>query len=219
MEKSKFLFVCILLLTSSILSCCRQSGEHSIEQSTIDTIPELIRQIQQCSRLYTTEYQVHKIITANDLSGIKASGLGLNFNIQKPGYRKIIIPIEATLKGYIDFTQFSESSVTREGDRISITLPDPEVEMTASKINYENMKEFVSAYRSSFTAEERQTLVSQGRQSIINDIPHLGIEMNVRMSASNLLIPIIVNMGFEENNITINFRREFTPDILKRKVE
>ena len=32
----------------------------------IDTLATLVMQIQKCSRLYTTEYQVHKIVTHDD---------------------------------------------------------------------------------------------------------------------------------------------------------
>ena len=41
-------------------SCNNDRQEPSAEEIVIDTIPQMVMQIQQCSRLYTTEVKVHK---------------------------------------------------------------------------------------------------------------------------------------------------------------
>ena len=39
----------------------------------IDTVPMLIMQVQKCSKLYTAEYRVHKIVTHDDALRLKGS--------------------------------------------------------------------------------------------------------------------------------------------------
>ncbi len=89
-----------------------------------DTLPNLVMQIQKTSRLYTTEYHIHKIVTHDDVVRLKGNLLQKDFDIRLPlGERKIAIPMDATLKAYIDFSDFSEANIERDGDRITILLP------------------------------------------------------------------------------------------------
>ena len=51
--------------------------------------------------------------------------------------------MEATLKAYVDFGKFGEDNVRRRGDRIEITLPDPQVELTGTRIDNKGIKRYV----------------------------------------------------------------------------
>jgi hypothetical protein len=51
---------------------------------------------------------------------------------------------------------------------------------------------------------------NQGRAAIVNDIPRMGILPMAQASATKTLVPMIVAMGYAEENITITFRKEFT---------
>ena len=114
------------------------------------------------------------------------------------------------MKAYIDFSDFSEKNVRRRGKKIEIMLPDPKVELTQSKIDHQEIKKQVSILRGSFTDEEMANYERQGRAAILNDIPKLGIIGMAREGAAHTLIPMIMQMGYEENDITITFRKEFT---------
>ena len=93
---------------------------------TIDTIPQLVTQIQKTSKLYTSEYRVHKIITHDDELQLKGSFMKQDFEITLPaGKRKVAIPIDATLKAYIDFANFSEKNIRREGRKSPSSYPTP----------------------------------------------------------------------------------------------
>ena len=93
-----------------LASACRQEGEQAPEDTTkqaVDTLPMLILQVKKCAKLYTTEVHVHKIVTHDDVIRLKGSLLKQDFNLTVPlGDRKIAIPIDATLKASIDFSQF-----------------------------------------------------------------------------------------------------------------
>ena len=49
----------------------------------------------------------------------------------------------------------------------------------------------------------------QGRQAIINDIAHMGIIETSRHSAAATLIPMLEQLGYGEEHITVTYRRHF----------
>lgn len=206
-----------LILFSIFMLCCSCS-RHKTEQETvtIDTIPMMVMQIQKCSKLYTAEYKVHKIITHDDKMKLNGSFMKKDFSINLPlGSRKIAIPMDATLKAYIDFADFNEDNVKRKGDKIEIILPDPHVTLTSTRINHDEIKQYVALTRSRFSDEELSSYERQGREAIIKDIPSMGMMDMARESAARTLIPMIEHMGFEESNITVSFRKHYTLNDIK----
>ena len=147
---------------------------------------------------------------------LKGSFLKKEFNIHVPGSnRKVAIPMNATIKAYIDFQGFSAKNISRKGNKIEIILPDPKMILTSSKIDHKEVKQYISITRSNFTDAELAQLEQQGRQSIIRDIPNLDLVEQARLSAANTIIPMLKNMGFKEENIKISFRKKFTFDDIK----
>lgn len=199
-------FLSVLLMLS-----CTDSPQTQPETAPIDTIPMMVMQIQKCAKLYTAEVHVHKIVTHDDQMKLKGSFLQKEFNIVLPvGQRKIAIPMDATLKASVDFSGFSAKNIKRHGDKIEVVLPDPKVELTSSKINHAEIKKQVSILRANFSDSEMANYENQGRAAIINDIPRMGIIPMAQASAANTIIPMIVAMGYPEENITVTFRKEFS---------
>lgn len=192
---------------------CSHGGNGSEEAQTegIDTVPMLIMQVQKCSRLYTAEFKIHKIVTHDDVVRLKGTVFSKQFDFRMPiGDRKIAIPMDVTLKAYIDFSAFSEQNVRRAGERITIVLPDPRVVLTGSHIDQKGVKEYVALTRSRFTDAEMADFERQGRASIIASLPRMSIVETARVNAAQLLIPILEQMGYHEKDITITFRKDFT---------
>ncbi len=126
----KVFFILIPAVILSLLSCSPKKPAEE-KKSAIDTIPTMVMQIQKCTRLYTAEAHVHKIITHDDQFKLKGSFLKHEFNIPVPGSnRKVAIPMDATIKAYVDFQGFSDRNVSRKGDKIEIILPDPKMVLT-----------------------------------------------------------------------------------------
>ena len=206
---------CAIILLNSCQGDAEHDGQATAGQQAVDSLPMLILQIQKCARLYTTEVHVHKIVTHDDVIRLRGSLLKKDFNLTVPlGDRKIAIPMNATLKAYIDFSQFSEKNVERNGDRITVILPDPKVEMTSSKIDQKNIRQYVAIARAEFSDAEMSSYEQQGRQAIIESIPSLGIIETAQENAARVLVPMLVEMGYKEENITIAFRKEFKTDRL-----
>lgn len=210
--------VIVVILVIAGLFCCDwhlqsndEDGRDTLYQA-VDTLPMLIMQVQKCSKLYTAEYRVHKIITHDDALRLKGSFLQRQFNIKMPlADRKIAIPMDAKLKAYIDFTQFSEKNIERQGDKITILLPDPQVTMTSSKIDQKNVRQYVALTRAQFSDAELSSYQQQGRASIIESIPKMGILEQAQANAAKVLVPMLAEMGYKEENITIAFRRSYGP--------
>jgi len=215
--KKFFIFLLLAaLVVIGILMCQGQVVEVSSDdpqQETaykgVDTLPMLVTQVRKCAKLYTAEYRVHKIVTHDDVLRLKGSVLQRQFNIKLPlGDRRIAIPIDAKLKAWIDFSQFSEKNIERHGDRITIILPDPQVTMTSSKIDQKNVKQHVALARSNFSDAELADYQQQGRAAIIQSIPEMGIIETAQANAAKVLVPMLTEMGYEESKITVAFRKQ-----------
>ncbi len=208
----------MIAVALTVLSC---SGKQQGDQvSSIDTIPELVLQIKKCSKLYTTECKIHKIVTHDDQVAVKGKIFNHDYNINLPlGQRKVAIPIDATVKAYVDFSSFSRENVKKQGDKIEVILPDPRIVVTATTIDHDMVKQYVPALRKNFTSDELYNYASQGREAIVKDIPKLGLIAHAQADAANIIIPIIAQMGYKEENITVTFKKDFTPKEIVSMIE
>ena len=225
MRNRKYLYIAsavlaLLVVVGFVLARCSSSDDsvrgHSVRGQVPGsgiaaryTVPMLIMQVQQCSKLYTAEYRVHKIITHDDALRLKGQLLSKSFNVKVPlADRKIAIPMDAKIKAYIDFSEFSEKNIERSGDKITIILPDPQVVMTSSKIDQQNVKQYVGLTRAHFSDEELANYQQQGREAILQSIPDMGVEETARANSAKVLVPMLTQLGYEEQNITIAFRKD-----------
>lgn len=206
-------------MSFSALSCTEKAKPNDTP-AAIDTIPTLITQVKKCSRLYTAEYKIHKIITHNDEVRAKGKILNHEYDVALPvGERKVAIPVDATIKAYIDFGDFSERNIKRNGRKMEILLPDPHVQLTASRINHGEIRKYVAMMRQNFSDAELANYEQQGRKAIINDIPRLDITDMAKESATKIIVPFFIGMGFNEEDITVTFRKDFTAKEIIRMVD
>lgn len=217
MRSRKLLYIAIgviacLVVIILVFGCHRREKPACMQAGLaqgIDTVPMLIMQVQQCSKLYTAEYRVHKIITHDDALRLKGQLLSKSFNVKVPlADRKIAIPMDAKIKAYIDFSEFSEKNIERSGNKITIVLPDPQVVMTSSKIDQSHVKQYVGLTRAHFSDDELANYQQQGREAILQSIPDMGIEETARANAAKVLVPMLTQLGYDEQNITIAFRKD-----------
>ena len=219
MRKVIGVIVAVLVIVGGLYFCGDwrvQSDDDAKQEAAvaqgIDAVPMLIMQVQKCSKLYTAEYRVHKIVTHDDALRLKGSLLKKQFDIKVPmADRKIAIPIDAKLKAYIDFSDFSEKNIERDGKKITIVLPDPQVSMTSSKIDQKNVRQYVALTRSDFSDAELADYQQQGRKAIIESIPKMGILESAQRNAAKVLVPMLKELGYAEEDITIAFRKQYGP--------
>ena len=169
---------------------------------------EVVHSISRSARLYTVQYNVHKVLTYQDFSSLETSFLFEKITIPIPGERKIVLPMDAVLKAYIDFSSFSDENVSVVGDHITITLPAPKIEMTSAKVDYTGEKQFLSWNRFSFTEDERESLLRKGREKVLADMKGSDIIERSQLGAYNALVPLVEAAGFRRENIVIRFDQE-----------
>ena len=187
----------------------KPKATESVVEKT-DTTALIIMQLQKCSRLYTAEYDIHKIVTHSDEKRLKGKLFDHEFDVRMPlGDRKIAIPINVRLKAYVDFGSFGEENVSRKGNKIEVTLPDPRVVVTSSKVDHDEIKQYIDLTRSRFTDAEMTNFENQGREAVVKSIPQLGIINTARDNAAQVIIPMIVKMGYDEKDITVTFRKDY----------
>lgn len=209
-----------LLALVALTAACGHKAKVETAVKPADTLQLVAGRVRQCARLYTTNVIVNKIITHTDEAKVKGRILGHDIDMALPlGERRVAIPITATLKAYIDFSEFSQRNVRRQGDKIEITLPNPHVELTATKIDHQQTKQVVPLLRGNFTDAELQNYERQGRDSIIAAIPADRIVEQARVNSARVLVPMLVDMGFSEKNITITFSDDFSVDELIKSLK
>ncbi|MBP5771318.1 MAG: DUF4230 domain-containing protein [Bacteroidaceae bacterium] len=214
MKKEIFFFAVVVAFAFTIGSCKGAAEDVPATDTTeVGDSIDLILRVRQTSRLYTAEYQVHKIVTHEDVKHLRASLLGQEFDTPLSlGDRKVAIPIDVTLKAYIDFSNFSESQLehSADGKKLHVILPDPKVIVTASKVDHASTRQFTDILRSDYSDEEISHFTEQGVQAILRQVPQLGILETARHSAAATLIPLFAQVGYAEEDIVITFRKDFT---------
>ena len=201
-------FVCVVL--AALASCGKkpaEKGNADAAKPQVDTVAVLYGSISDCARLATAEYRIHKIVTFDDRIVVRGKMFSKPFSREIPvGDRKIAIPLDVTLRGYVDFADFGKDNIKKKGGKIIVTLPDPQIMVSASKIDHKGVKKLVDPLRSNFRQEEIEAYTRQAMDSIAKAIPNLGIVEAARVSAAQVLVPIIREMGYSESDITIQFR-------------
>ena len=214
-------FKLLLLVIIAALASCSKSGKEEAKQPEIDTIPVLVSQIHKDSRLYTAECHIHKIVTQNDVKKINGSFLNKKFSVDLPfSSRQVAIPMDATVKAYVDMGKVTEENIHRNGKKIQIVLPDPQLVVTSTKIDHKDMSSYVALLRSKYTDKELTAIERQGREAMMADIPQLRIIEQSRASAARIIIPMCTALGYEEKNVTVTFRKqEYTLDEIKQMTQ
>lgn len=210
--ESRLLSAICVIFAAITLSCC--GGHHkddAVKQTAVDTIPVLATRVASCSRLYTSEYQLRKILIYDDPAALSGKLFHRNFKVNLPfGKRRIAIPVTATAKAYVDLSKIGKDNIRRTGDKLEIILPDPEVTLTSTRIDHNGVKQKVALLRSNFTDEEITHIQQQGRKEIVKGLAETNIIEDARVSAARQLIPIATQLGFKEENVTITFRKDLT---------
>jgi len=216
MKAKGIFFIFTLVFGLSVTACTTRETDISndVQPEAVEDSVDLVLEVRQTSRLYTAEYKVHKIVTHADVKHLKTSVLGYDIiDAELPlGDRKIAIPIDVTLKAYIDFSNFKAEQIERspDGQHIHVILPDPKVVVTSSKVDHASVRQFADLLRSDYSDAEMTNFTSQGVRSVLKSVPQLGILDTARKSAAATLIPLIASMGYEEENIVVTFRKNYT---------
>ena len=124
----------MMAFSISVLACSKGENQASKANEPAPSVTDsveirtekmqrLASTIRKCSRLYATEYHIHKIITHDDELKLKGSVLGFDYDFKLPvGSRSIAIPMDAVVKCFVDFGQFDTGQVDYNDNKLTITF-------------------------------------------------------------------------------------------------
>ena len=214
----------IFTLCLPLLVSCSSSDEQEViaaEEST-DSVAVLVSKIAECSKLYTAEMQMHKVIVAEDPLELGGIVFGTEFKIDLPvGERKIAIPINAQIEACIDLSEFSKNNVKMDGDEIIIELPKPQITLISTEIDHEEVKTDIAFFRSKFSDDEITEFSKKGRDEIIKAVPKTDIIEKAQSGAAAVIVPMLVQLGYKDKNIRVVFDEDVTSnpaDFIKRNL-
>lgn len=205
--------VCAFGLLVTPMGCHKRDAQTNEVQAptAADSVRRLVMTVRSSARLCVTEMQVHKLVTNTDEPVLTGQVLGMPVNMPtRIGKRRVLIPLDVTIKAYIDLQHFDERNVERTDSTLIVTLPDPQVVITASKIDNKGIRQYVDMARSRYTDAEITALARQGEDSIARHMAHYGIEREAQRSAANQLLPLLQQMGYKESQVTVRFKKTFT---------
>lgn len=218
--------ICVVTCALTVLPGCHRSSspaggdKAAAGQVRTDTTAQVVLEVSRSARLYTSEFIIHKIVTHTDNPVVEGNVLGVPVKMKAAiGNRNMAIPIDVTLKAYIDFADFGEKNVTRTDSTITVTLPDPVIMASASKVDHKAMRQYVDGMRSRYSDAEIAEYARQGVDSVISHADKFGIVAQAERSAAATLIPMLQRMGYKEHQISVRFRKKFTENELFRMTQ
>lgn len=204
-----FIALVVILAFGGLTHCRRRLTESvsTADSALVDSL-DVVMRLRAQSRLYTSEYRIHKIVTHDDLIRFQGSVLGYSYDKSfHLGDRKIAIPIDATFKAYVDFSSFSKDNVERQGTFVHIVLPDPRVVLTSSNVDHAGVRQYTSLFRSGYTDREMASLTEQGVESIIANIGQTDMIEHAREHAARIIIPLMQQLGYAPDHVVVTFRQ------------
>ena len=195
----------LVCLAVMFVSCNKQSAAPTNIHK--DTTQMLLTTIHECSKLYTVEYDIHKVVLHEDTLKVNGKFLQHDFSIDVPqSTRHIAIPMDPTIKAYIDMSTIGEQQIVRRDSQIVVLLPTPQAVLTSSQINHSEVKQYVALFGKKFSDAELSSYEKQGREAIVEDMPQQQIKADAMQAAVRLLVPMLERMGYAEKNIRIVYR-------------
>ena len=168
-----------------------------------------LKSIRDCKELEVAEFNFHKIIVERrTVSALRIAGFGLASFPE----RTLILPVDVTVVGKIDFSNVAKDNLIHDGDKVVFTLPDPTLRIVSIRRDDE-MRGKASReqwYRGGgFSDEEIQKIEEQAKDSIMIDRTLEKMAERTRVNAASVLIPLISSAtGVSEDKISVQFNSD-----------
>ena len=168
-----------------------------------------LKSIRDCKELEVAEFHFHKIIVERStVSTLRIAGFGLASFPE----RTLILPVDVTVVGKIDFSNVAKDNLIHDGDKVVFTLPDPTFRIVSIRPDDEMRRKAsrVQWYRGGdFSDEEIQKIEEQAKDSIMIDRTLEKMAERTRVNAASVLIPLISSAtGVSEDKISVQFNSD-----------
>lgn len=197
---NRVVLVCWTFMSLLLMGCSSESAESKREG--------MVEALHNRSRLNVVQYNLHKILTHEDFSTLEGTLLGEKFSVQIPGDRMIALPVDVVVKASVDLSALSNEDVEVDGESIVLYLPDPQLEITSSSIDYTHEKQFLSWNRSQYSEKEKEAILAAGVKKIMGEMNRSDVMERARVSAHKALQPMLAVAGYAPEQVTLRFYSE-----------
>lgn len=147
------------------------------------------------AELGSVEYTISKIIAVD------------HDVFYKIGERKVLFSSISTMKAGVDLSTFCADSVDVDTKKGTIDIRLPKAKVLALSMPAENIKMEYSKtgrLRSDFSVEERNEILKQGEEDILNDAEEIGILKDAEDNVRTIFESLLAGSEFKEINVSFN---------------
>ena len=121
-------------------------------------------------------------------------------------------------QGLDRFHAFRRFECDASDSLIVITLPDPQITITASHIDFKGGATIRFDLALQLHRRRNHPAGATGEDSIRHHIERYGLVEASRTAAARVLVPMLKQLGYAESNIIVRFRKDFNNNDLIRRV-
>lgn len=111
------------------------------------------------------------------------------------GDRDFIIPVKGYIKAGYDLRKIKKLKI--EGDQLSLTMPDPEIELQNAEPLYNQAVSNVGFFRSEFTQKEESEIIKEGVELLKKRIEQLDLVPQAEEQCRAIMESLVRQMGYE----------------------
>ena len=220
--KSRLYIKVLLLVIISVAVACtggvkddKSNGngllirDEDVEKALAEkSIEPFVTEVREVSEINTTEATLTKEMSWHDVRTIMISLFGNSFKIENSALNvDVVLNVKATFKASIDMTRFEEGDVVRVDSTINVTLPDPKIKLVSVTVDENQSSQRVGWLRSNIDDAKYQQLIRKAKADIVEEIKPERIILQARLDAENMIVPMLLKMGYKKDNIDVNFSR------------
>lgn len=198
----------LVVILSLVVHGCSEKDEKPVQDSVVTkhrmTSADALAIIQQDTKLYSAEQTAHKNVVISTKDAISVLGYQLPKPWSKATY---IIPIDVTYKACIDLGKISEEDIkVNESDSsITVTLPDPVIEMTSVEIRHAEERSYRQFLASTKSQEFFNNEVSKAEKNVWTEVSlqrKNELLTSAKRNAEGVIADALLRSGFKKVNIT-----------------
>ena len=138
----------------------------------------------QTPMLYTMECMAQTIVVHKGAEAMKWIG-----------DRDLIVPVRAYIK--VGYRLSDISDVRVEGQRVTLTLPEPVVDIQNPEVVYDEAITKVGFFRRNFTQEELSAITAEGLQQLTERLDSYELKEPAQQQAQNIIAGMLRAKGYE----------------------
>ena len=196
----------VLIFFVSIALFCCSCSDPTIERVTPqDQVASVFEGFSDVAELGTVEYTIKQVVRGKSRTKIGDRSIG------SVGEKSILFGWMAYVKAGVDLNEFSEDDIRIDEDTQSVYVVLPHAKILSVNIPPDSIKEIYhreGALSGKFDPMERDRVLDEGQDRLNEIIKTLSIRSEAEANTKLLFEDLLVQMGFERQNIHVSFGKE-----------